>query len=56
MVAEPFVPLLGDEVVVLDPHSADTFDIGSRFQRNDIACQENVVALRDQDGRLRMSQ
>lgn len=56
VVAQPFVSGVGDQVVVFDPHAADALNVGSRFERDDVAGEKDIPAVRDEDRRFGVSQ
>jgi len=53
--AQPLETGFRDQVIVFEPHSADTVDIEAGFEGHDIAGQQRVVTLRCENRRLGMS-
>lgn len=50
MVAEPFVAVRRDQIVVLIPDAADAGDIQTRLESHHVARDEHVLAFRNQNG------
>ena len=53
---ERFVPAVGDQVVALEPHPPDSWQIKSRFECDHVVGLERLDALRNQVGRFEMPQ
>jgi hypothetical protein len=56
VIRETSESIFRDQVIPLVAHTADTFNIEARLQRDDVAGLEDLVALRDEVGWLGMTQ
>ena len=54
VLAQPLVPLVGDEIIVLDADAARSRDVQPRLQRDHVAGQQRLRGVPHEVGRLRM--
>ena len=52
VVAESFGTDISDQVVVFDPNTTNSVDVGSRFDGDDVSGKEKIIAFRPQHGRF----
>ena len=56
VVAHPFVTMLGHQVVVLDPNTADVRHVEAGFEGHHVAGKQELVGVAYKERRFRMSQ
>src|SRR5262249_29414865 len=56
VVAQALETLVGYKVVVLDPYPADAWHVQPRFERDDIASEQGLAGIADEERRLGMRQ
>lgn len=56
MRTEAFVAGFCDQVIVFDPNPADSLHIDPRFERDDVACDQDVITFGNKDRGFRMGE